>query len=430
LLQLIAIVKDPIVLGCAVGSELRTFALHLARLDPSVEAVVAVTLARSFADSGKSMQEYVNDHAAGISHDPIIGFHTSSGARVQRLCPGYRPEDTDNEGIGVLIRYEIRGHAVVRQQPPPQESSDEPKQHSSPWSSAAAAAAMDTQALLIGFIRGFGYEVDPQNLEGGFIDYGMDSVELGELREKVCAALGFDFPMQALFDHSNVSELSAFLDVKLAMARLTSPPGQRAPDADDDDCSTDSGEAIDLAWDDLEVRDLVRIHRDFIREYEQPALQQEFKELAEQHFPDRFKYSQVVMRACTKAQGKVLYRLGLIPDVDVSSVKFATGRLHHLVCRHWLTNPELKKVTLEIAELTYRPWPANGNRPLRPPSSGTAAPASPASSSGTAVLAASSGSTASASPAASSGTAASPSSPSQRKTERRSAFLDSASRVR
>ncbi|CAE8608418.1 unnamed protein product, partial [Polarella glacialis] len=103
-LQLIAIAAHSDHGG--IGSELRCFALHLARIDPSIDSVCAVTLCRNYAGSGsRTMQEYVDKHVAGVVDDRILTFHTGYGAEIISLVPGYRPEDTDNEATGVLIQY-------------------------------------------------------------------------------------------------------------------------------------------------------------------------------------------------------------------------------------------------------------------------------------------------------------------------------------
>eukprot|EP00927_Polykrikos_kofoidii_P053926 TRINITY_DN48442_c0_g1_i1.p1 TRINITY_DN48442_c0_g1~~TRINITY_DN48442_c0_g1_i1.p1 ORF type:complete len:1000 (-),score=145.76 TRINITY_DN48442_c0_g1_i1:338-3292(-) len=115
--QLMAIGVDPASPVLGVGSELRTFALHLARMDTSVERVVAVTRCAGFRDavacqdmpySGVArLQAYVDAHVGGRVRDPVIGFHTGHGARVRRVVPGYRPKDVDNHGCGVLIEYDL-----------------------------------------------------------------------------------------------------------------------------------------------------------------------------------------------------------------------------------------------------------------------------------------------------------------------------------
>ena len=107
IVQLIAISADPEAAGVGVGSTLRSFALHLARVDPAVDCVVGVTRCSNFDGKG-TLEEYVRSHTDGAVSDKTLSFHTSHRAEVVRLVPGFRPEDTANSGTGVLIRYRVK----------------------------------------------------------------------------------------------------------------------------------------------------------------------------------------------------------------------------------------------------------------------------------------------------------------------------------
>lgn len=157
IIQLIAIATHPDVSEMRIGEDLRNFALHLARLDPSVDCVIGVTRCQEFKSQSQSMEEYMKQHMSGLKVDPIVDFHTGYanicfgcpniflevqqsfwtshffyvqqilwtstgyGAKVARTVPNFRPEDTDNSGCGVLIMYDVKdlpgmgqasGHAI------------------------------------------------------------------------------------------------------------------------------------------------------------------------------------------------------------------------------------------------------------------------------------------------------------------------------
>jgi len=103
-LQLISIQISQQHTGNVYGSALRDHALALASLDDSIESVVGVTRCRQYAVAvaecpGLSMMQHVENGDIGVQ------FHTARGAHVRYAVPEYRPEDTENGGVGVLIEY-------------------------------------------------------------------------------------------------------------------------------------------------------------------------------------------------------------------------------------------------------------------------------------------------------------------------------------
>jgi hypothetical protein len=45
--------------------------------------------------------------------DPGLSFHTGRGAEVVGPVAGWRAEDADNDGCGILVRYELRRSRLV-----------------------------------------------------------------------------------------------------------------------------------------------------------------------------------------------------------------------------------------------------------------------------------------------------------------------------
>jgi acyl carrier protein len=123
--------KPSIAAGIPVGAALREFCLEYARA-LGLQQVCAVTKTTDYkpGDNEESYSNYVNsnyvkvetaeklvlDDAAsangplkyGLVHkDRGLNFHISRGARKLRTIPGWRPEDVDNEGHGILIQYDL-----------------------------------------------------------------------------------------------------------------------------------------------------------------------------------------------------------------------------------------------------------------------------------------------------------------------------------
>jgi hypothetical protein len=76
--------------------------LQIAAADPSVTQVVAMSRCNRFDATVNTAEEYAPYVAS--TRDPTIYFHVSGGAKVLKVVPGYRPEDTANLGHAVMIR--------------------------------------------------------------------------------------------------------------------------------------------------------------------------------------------------------------------------------------------------------------------------------------------------------------------------------------
>lgn len=194
ILQLIAICVDPVTSSTGIGSQLRTFGLHLARLDPSVDCVIGVTRCHDFKASclGLPMQEYVDAHTAGKLSDKTLNFHTAAGAKILRLVPDFRPEDVDNGGCGVLIQYLVKeqtekvGQRTLVQRP-----------------------GLD---IVSDIMTGLGYKTDLKHLDKGFFEYGIDSLDLVKIRSNVGSMTGLELPSTLLLDFPSVLELAEHID--------------------------------------------------------------------------------------------------------------------------------------------------------------------------------------------------------------------------
>ena len=97
-----------------LGNHLLEFMLQRCNLLSGVDLVVGVTRCKAYhTQSDKSLKDYICErNAQGRLVDPILRFHELHGAQIGGLVPGYRPNDTNNEGDGVLVIYDV--HRRVR----------------------------------------------------------------------------------------------------------------------------------------------------------------------------------------------------------------------------------------------------------------------------------------------------------------------------
>eukprot|EP00930_Biecheleria_cincta_P032283 TRINITY_DN22403_c0_g1_i1.p1 TRINITY_DN22403_c0_g1~~TRINITY_DN22403_c0_g1_i1.p1 ORF type:complete len:1182 (+),score=218.16 TRINITY_DN22403_c0_g1_i1:121-3666(+) len=202
-----------------IGNELRSFALHLARLDSSIDSVCAVTLCHDYAGSGAhSLQEYVDSHVAGRVNDRILTFHTSYGASILELVPGFRPMDVDNETTGVLIQYRPKEEWVARSAEMPEETStamvSAPERKMKDKSAKKDAEVLvPTLEILSSIMSELGYELDMENLSQGFFSSGLDSFDMGVIQNRLSRALGRQLPATLMLDLPSAKDLCDQLDL-------------------------------------------------------------------------------------------------------------------------------------------------------------------------------------------------------------------------
>jgi amino acid adenylation domain-containing protein len=104
-LQLVTVSVLPGKAQFSLGSSLRNFVVLLGRIDSTISSIMAVTRCSKASSFLKNQSEY--EGLVFNGQDPIVQFHVSSGAELLRVVPGYRKNDIENYGNGILLTYSI-----------------------------------------------------------------------------------------------------------------------------------------------------------------------------------------------------------------------------------------------------------------------------------------------------------------------------------
>eukprot|EP01147_Barroeca_monosierra_P001227 gene1227-4437_t len=112
-LQLLGLNVNPDKRHQNYGRILLNFFLYLNSLDPATKDVLGVTRCGDYIRHKALYRSYAHYAAERHPHsplpkDPILRFHVSNGAQMMRILNGYRLSDVDNEGNGILIRYNLQ----------------------------------------------------------------------------------------------------------------------------------------------------------------------------------------------------------------------------------------------------------------------------------------------------------------------------------
>lgn len=180
--QLLGLYIVPASHGQGYSDALIEWMLTYVRALDGVRGVLGITRCADFVSHREafSLEQYVHTrNDRGQPLDPMLYFHVSHGARLHGTVPGYRPEDKDNHGAGVLIEYCLQSMAksgIARARPTPQ----------------IAQLVGDTVLQVLGEERAAAYD-DQVPL----MSMGLTSLELLELRRLLIDCIGQ--PLDATF---------------------------------------------------------------------------------------------------------------------------------------------------------------------------------------------------------------------------------------
>lgn len=241
--QLIAVNVSPRLQQQGLGDQLIEFVLQVCSVSSGIERAVGVTRCRDYVNSdADSLAEYVDRRTpAGDRVDPILRFHESHGAEIKQLLPGYRPQDTDNEGCGVLIEYDVRQRRVKHQKktlarpttPPPSTAT------TGAATTSGATKAKDCATFVASSIRSIlGPDREEEYApERPLMDQDLDSMDLVELgtilsrhfQREIDATFFFAYPTPAAIVRYLAGTGTAATEVPLAhspgdLGNVHSPP--------------------------------------------------------------------------------------------------------------------------------------------------------------------------------------------------------------
>ncbi|MGG1948340.1 SDR family NAD(P)-dependent oxidoreductase [Trinickia sp. NRRL B-1857] len=206
-LQLLALNVLPEMQDRSCGDQLLEFALQRCMLMPGVSTVIGVTRCKDFhKHPDLAIGEYIRTrNSKGVLVDPILRFHELHGATIKAAIPAYRPNDTPNDGYGVLVWYDV-----------------DKRRRSEIALSDAGRSNVNEEGL-----RGKRIDVEKRirqtvaallNENGAAIAFdvplfeaGLDSADLLRLREAIAAELGVSVDPVFFFEHNTGERIVSYL---------------------------------------------------------------------------------------------------------------------------------------------------------------------------------------------------------------------------
>jgi GNAT superfamily N-acetyltransferase len=107
--QLIGVGVAPEFRGGRLGRQLVDRQIAYARSLAGIERIMGFTRPAGFRKHQQlSIDQYVALRDSNGRHvDPVLSFHVSAGAQILSVHPGFRPNDEQSGGYGVLIEYAL-----------------------------------------------------------------------------------------------------------------------------------------------------------------------------------------------------------------------------------------------------------------------------------------------------------------------------------
>ncbi|UUM20780.1 SDR family NAD(P)-dependent oxidoreductase [Mycoavidus sp. SF9855] len=186
---------------------------YSATLD-GVDAVVGVTRCANFIrrQQACSLDDYIQSrNEQGQLLDPMLHFHTSHGAALREVLRRFRPEDTDNEGAGILIEYPLRPRGAAVAETNVQQAVSE---RATQVTDQIESVVYSTVIQVLGSQRAAFYGAQVPLME-----MGLSSLELLELRMLLSARLGESLPSTFLFSYGTPAAIMGYF-----MARPNATP--------------------------------------------------------------------------------------------------------------------------------------------------------------------------------------------------------------
>ncbi|CRG50753.1 type I polyketide synthase [Yersinia wautersii] len=209
-LQLLGLYVLPEMYGRGYSDTLLELMLTYCTALNGIDFVVGVTRCANFVQHKASFDiaSYIQQrNSLGQYQDSMLYFHGAHGAVIHKPLPGFRPEDTDNGGVGVLIEYFL------------QEENSSPKKDITP--ETLVSPVIDVEYIVDVVRRDVlqllgGRRAEAYGEQTPLMEMGLSSLELLELRRKLGMSLGESLPATFLFSYGTPEAITRYFSQKKA----------------------------------------------------------------------------------------------------------------------------------------------------------------------------------------------------------------------
>ena len=197
--QLLGVSVLPTYQGHGFGDELLDYLINFYKSKKEILNFFGVSFCKNYRQQNElSLNEYVHlRDKNGFIKDPILRFHERHGARVGGLLKGYRPDDYQNDGCGVLMDYKNIFDNYTEEKIFKKEN-EKDKQEESAF----------LENLVRGYLGSSGEYHYSENTP--LMEMGLDSADLLNLRDQLNSYYGTKLEASFFFEHKKVSDIKKY----------------------------------------------------------------------------------------------------------------------------------------------------------------------------------------------------------------------------
>ncbi|WP_460490243.1 SDR family NAD(P)-dependent oxidoreductase, partial [Bordetella tumbae] len=219
--HLLGLCVAPDMQGTGLADDILEFAFAYFSTCEGFEKLVGVSRCQNYARVGTvSLEQYIRQRdQAGRLIEPVLSFHEAHGAKIRQVVSRFRPEDTANEGSGVLIEYPNVRNAAVQA----------PEKLNAPVMPPAGIMVRrqvrETIEQVLGATRVGAYQDDAP-----WMAMGLTSLDLLDLRHRLNERFGREFDSAIFFQYGTPASITAHLDTQPELVQGMPATVQASPE--------------------------------------------------------------------------------------------------------------------------------------------------------------------------------------------------------
>jgi acyl transferase domain-containing protein/NADPH:quinone reductase-like Zn-dependent oxidoreductase/SAM-dependent methyltransferase/acyl carrier protein/NADP-dependent 3-hydroxy acid dehydrogenase YdfG len=183
-----------------LGDQILDFLLYVSSLNGNCDTVLGISRCKQFAEQTElSMDQYLQKCRDTGQWDTVLNFHVHHGAEIVKPIKDYWPDDVENLGFGILVRYPMADTEAGRNS----------TEQTELLADVSARSKVIDEAILtiLGESRKQMFSADRALMETG-----LDSLDLLELRGLLSRRLGVQLEPMFFFSYGTANAIKAYFN--------------------------------------------------------------------------------------------------------------------------------------------------------------------------------------------------------------------------
>lgn len=200
IIQILGMNIKPSFQHLGLGDQVLDFLLYVSSLNGNCDTVLGISRCKQFAEQAElTMDQYLQKCRDSGQWDTVLNFHVHHGAEIVKPIKDYWPDDVENLGFGILVRYPMADTETGRHNTAQTGLLDD--------ASARSKVIDDAILTILGESRKYMFSVDRALMETG-----LDSLDLLELRGLLSRRLGVQLEPMFFFSYGTANAIKAYFN--------------------------------------------------------------------------------------------------------------------------------------------------------------------------------------------------------------------------